>query len=60
LFRDVELAVWDWLTMRVIMWVSKGAGDALFKLFRNDMFQAVGLFMHLVPGIPELFLEEGL
>jgi hypothetical protein len=48
----------DRVAMRIELGVAELGGDALFEALRDEMFEAFGLLMHLVPGIVEDLMEE--
>ena len=58
--RHLELAGRDGIAMWVVGWIAERLANALFQHLGNDVFEPVSLIMHLVPGKPEFFMQEGL
>ena len=48
------------VTMWIELRIAQLGSDSGLEVFRNEMFQAFGLFMHLFQWIVENFVEERL
>ena len=46
------------MPVRIGVWIAQFRGDAVFQPFRYEVFQTLGLLMHLIPRIAEELMQE--
>ena len=49
----------DGVAVRVELRVAELGGDALFESLGDEVFEALGLLVHFVPGVAEDLVKEG-